>query len=378
MTTLHASFEQRKPLHLSGGFSCMAGELLALVGPSGSGKTSILRVLAGLMKPTRGRIEVGGQVWLDTEQGIFLTPQQRRVGLVFQTYALMPHLSAADNVALALHHLPPSRRRSESIAWLERVRLTEHEASRRPAQLSGGQQQRVAVARALARQPQLLLLDEPFSAIDQMNRNALYGLLAELRADLKIPIVLVTHDLNEARLLCDSLVVIDAGTVLQTGSPLEVYRRPRNSRVADLMGIQNRFSGVWAGPSQTKGMGLLRWVGDDRLDGLSTEDAIVFEVPDKGKIPPGFPVSWVIHADALHLHTDTSLARPTVLSVRVEVSSHRDLGELSLVELSIQGLPAVFKMVVSGAQRLALRQGKRLTVDLQTDQVHIMPKKKQT
>ncbi|PZO26801.1 MAG: ABC transporter ATP-binding protein, partial [Betaproteobacteria bacterium] len=130
---------------------------------------------------------------------------------------------------------------------------------RKPAQLSGGQQQRVALARALARQPQLLLLDEPFSAVDQMNREGLYRLLAELRADLNIPIVLVTHDLNEARMLCDKLVVLDQGQVLQEGPAFDVHRRPRNSRVADLVGIQNRFHGAWLGPGQEAGVGHLQW-----------------------------------------------------------------------------------------------------------------------
>ena len=128
---------------------------------------------------------------------------RRQVGLVFQNYALMPHLDAIGNVALPLLHLPLAARRAQASAWLDRMQLTPAEQTRRPAQLSGGQQQRVAVARALARQPRLLLLDEPFSAVDHMSRQGLYQLLADLRRDLAIPIVLVTHDLNEARLLAD-------------------------------------------------------------------------------------------------------------------------------------------------------------------------------
>ena len=208
---LEVEVEQTSPMPLSGSLRCEAGELLALVGPSGAGKTSLMRVLAGLMRPQQGRVVVGGEVWCDTAQGIFLPPQRRHVGLVFQNYALMPHLDALGNVALSLLHLPKAERMQQARRWLAHVGLSSEQQARRPATLSGGQQQRVAVARALAREPRLLLLDEPFSAVDQMNRQGLYRLLADLRRELGIPIVLVTHDLNEARMLADRLAVMDGG-----------------------------------------------------------------------------------------------------------------------------------------------------------------------
>lgn len=212
---LFVQVAQEMPMPLAGEFRCEAGELLAIVGPSGAGKTSMLRAMAGLLKPRTGRIVVSGEVWCDTQSDIHLSPQQRHVGLVFQNYALMPHLSALDNVALSLLHLPARERRTRAAHWLDHVKLTCEQQARRPATLSGGQQQRVAVARALAREPRLLLLDEPFSAVDQMSRQGLYELLADLRRDLHVPIVLVTHDLTEARQLADSVVVMDAGRVLQ-------------------------------------------------------------------------------------------------------------------------------------------------------------------
>ena len=224
--TLEVDIQQAQPMALCGAFRCEATELLALVGPSGAGKTSMLRVLAGLTRPQQGRISIGSTVWCDTEQGIFVPAQRRHVGLVFQDYALMPHLTALHNVALSLLHLPRAARLAKARHWLDHVQLTPAEQARRPAALSGGQQQRVAVARALAREPRLLLLDEPFSSVDQMNRRELYRLLAQLRRDLAIPILLVTHDLNEARLLSDTLVVMDAGLVLQQGSPEAVHRAP--------------------------------------------------------------------------------------------------------------------------------------------------------
>jgi molybdate transport system ATP-binding protein len=374
---LHFEFEQHKPMSLQGTFSCEAGQLLALVGPSGAGKSSILRLLAGLMKPAQGRIEVGGQVWLDTARGIFQTPQQRRVGLVFQNYALMPHLSAAANVALALQHVSKGEQLAEAVQWLKRVRLTAGEALRRPAQLSGGQQQRVALARALAREPQLLLLDEPFSAVDQMNRESLYRLLAELRADLNIPIVLVTHDLHEARMLCDKLVVLDQGRVLQEGPAFEVHRRPRNSRVADLVGIQNRFHGVWKGPAGTAGYGLLQWTRSLDVRHPQVENSIELVVRDKGKIPPGFPVNWVVHADGLALRpADYTEPRAGFVALPAQVVGHRDLGELSLIDLTMDTAPfETLKMTVSGPQRLSLKKGAPCVVEMDLGLIHIMPKK---
>ncbi|MFN3495772.1 MAG: ABC transporter ATP-binding protein, partial [Hydrogenophaga sp.] len=167
---LEADIEQTLPMPLRCSLRCQAGELLALVGPSGAGKTSVLRVLAGLMRPQRGRVVVGSNTWCDTQRGVWWPPQRRHVGLVFQHYALMPHLSALGNVALSLLHLPPPERERQARHWLDHVGLSADQQGRRPAALSGGQQQRVAVARALAREPRLLLLDEPFSAVDQMNR----------------------------------------------------------------------------------------------------------------------------------------------------------------------------------------------------------------
>ena len=192
----------------------------------------------------------------------------------------MPHLSALDNVALSLLHLPREERMQTARHWLEHVRMSGDHQARRPDRLSGGEQQRVAVARALAREPRLLLLDEPFSAVDQMNRQGLYRLLADLRRELAIPIVLVTHDLNEARMLADRLVVMDAGQVLQQGPPEQIHRSPRNARVADLVGLHNRFDGCWMGAAEQAGYGWLRW--SSAVAGRGP----MLRVRDKGRIPP--------------------------------------------------------------------------------------------
>jgi molybdate transport system ATP-binding protein len=359
--------EQTLPMPLHGSLRCEAGELLALVGPSGAGKSSLMRVLAGLMRPRQGRVAVGGEVWCDTAQGIFLPPQRRHVGLVFQNYALMPHLDALDNVALSLLHLGHAERMKQARHWLDHVGLSTEQQARRPAGLSGGQQQRVAVARALAREPKLLLLDEPFSAVDQMSRQGLYRLLADLRRELAIPIVLVTHDLNEARILADRLAVMDAGQVLQQGSPAHIHDAPRNARVADLVGIQNRFRGLWLGPAATPGQGLLRWTGD----GDSAGPSPVLIVRDKGKISTGQAVNWVIPSDGITL-LEPAAQRPDDFSA--EVSEARHLGEITLATLSLPAVPgARLVLTLAGAQRQGLVSGARVGVRLDPGRVHVMP-----
>jgi molybdate transport system ATP-binding protein len=366
---LRVDIDQQEPMPLRGRFECSAGELLALVGPSGAGKTSMLRVLAGLMRPQRGRVEVGGQLWCDSEQGIFLPPQRRHVGLVFQNYALMPHLSAADNVALAMLHLPPAERDAQARRWLDHVRLSGEQQMRRPGVLSGGQQQRVAVARALAREPKLLLLDEPFSAVDQMSRQGLYRLLAQLRSDLDIPILLVTHDLNEARLLADRLVVMDAGAVLQEGPPEHIHRAPRNARVADLVGMHNRFQGVWMGPSGRAGWGLLKWVTASAVEGDGEAADMLLEVRDKGKIKPGQPVNWVVPGDGILLGAEGS---GQALDARV--SDARHLGEITLASLTLERNPQIsLRITLAGPQRQRVANGDRLSVRLDSALVHVMP-----
>lgn len=359
--------EQMLPIPLRGSLRCEAGELLALVGPSGAGKTSLLRVLAGLMRPQQGRVQVGDEVWCDTATDVFLPPQRRHVGLVFQNYALMPHLDAVGNVALSLLHLPLDERLKQARRWLDHVHLGADRQTRRPAALSGGQQQRVAVARALARAPRLLLLDEPFSAVDQMNRQGLYRLLADLRRELAIPIVLVTHDLNEARMLADTLVVMDAGQVLQQGSPAHIHNAPRNARVADMVGIQNRFQGQWVGPSDTPGEGLLRWTSE----GGSTVSAPVLKVRDKGRVPTGQAVNWVIPSDGISL-IDEGAVGPTDFGA--EVSEARHLGEITLATLRLDSVPgARLVLTLSGPRRQGLAVGTQVRVRLDAGLVHVMP-----
>ncbi|EKF61536.1 molybdate ABC transporter ATPase [Agrobacterium albertimagni AOL15] len=231
--TLEVMARADTPIPLEASFSVEPGELLALVGHSGSGKTTLLRTIAGLWRPQTARVSVDGAVWLDTAAGINLAPHRRHVGVVFQNYALFPHMTAAQNVMAAMDQ-GATNPRAEAERLLALVNLPGL-AERKPAQLSGGQQQRVAVARALARRPQALLLDEPFSAVDRATRDRLYDEIIALRTHLKMPVVLVTHDMNEAQLLADRMVVIEKGRVIREGTTAEVMADPDALRA---MGIR--------------------------------------------------------------------------------------------------------------------------------------------
>ena len=233
---LTVALRQERPIALRLVFTVVPGEILALVGPSGSGKSTTLRAIAGLYAPSGGRIACNGSVWLDREKGIDVPARERRVGMVFQSYALFPHLTAMENVMEALGALPSGERRKEAQALLARVHLEGLE-DRLPASLSGGQQQRVAVARALARRPHVLLLDEPFSAVDRVTRRGLRRELIALRRELSMPTILVTHDLDDVVRLADRMCVLKGGLILQTGAVDEVMARPANAAVAELLDL---------------------------------------------------------------------------------------------------------------------------------------------
>jgi molybdate transport system ATP-binding protein len=223
-----------------------AGECLALCGPSGAGKTSVLRVVAGLLRPGDGRVECDGEVWLGP--GVYVAPERRRVGYVPQDLALFGHLSAWRNVAFALRG---GGRRERAVELLERFGLGAR-ADARPSELSGGERQRVAVARALARSPRVLLLDEPLGALDVRSR-ARAG--RELRSALReagVPALFVTHDFPEAALLGDRVAVLDAGRVVQEGDPARLAVAPASAFVADLVGAVVLHGSASAGEGLTR------------------------------------------------------------------------------------------------------------------------------
>lgn len=226
---------KRKQFKLDLQLSLAESGITALLGSSGSGKSTALRVIAGLEKPQQGSIKRGQRTWFDAVKKVFLPPQQRRIGMVFQDYALFEHLSVADNVG---YGLAKAGRDFHVNYWLEHLHITEF-AERYPAQLSGGQRQRVALARALAPEPDLLLLDEPFSAVDVSLRQQLRYQLKDLVKDVNRPVLIVSHHLEDARYLAENVGIMVEGQLLQFGKTADVFANPMCYTVAKILGWEN-------------------------------------------------------------------------------------------------------------------------------------------
>lgn len=336
--TLEVTARDTGPIPLDVSFRVDPGELLALVGPSGSGKTTLLRTIAGLWTPQQAHVSVGGQVWLDSRAGVNLPPHRRRAGIVVQTYALFPHMTATRNVMAAMD--TPDRAEAERILGLVNLHDLGH---RKPAQLSGGQQQRVALARALARRPRALLLDEPFSAVDRATRDRLYAEIIALRAHLAMPVVLVTHDMAEAQMLADRMVVIDTGQIVAQGRTATVMSDPVARR---RMGMEATLSVLGATVRAHLPHGLTELSGPS---GPLLVPAL--------KMAAGTQVSLRIAASDIILSRQApdGLSVPTVLAVTVQ-----DLvpeGATVLVRLQAGSAPLLCRLPAGAAARLALRPG---------------------
>ena len=381
-TALSVHIEQQSPVFLDAELHCTGGEMLALVGPSGAGKSTILRIIAGLMRPHSGRIRCAGTEWFNSKSGIYLSPQQRRVGFVFQQYALFPHLSALGNVMQGCRHLEKNKRHKVAAEWLARVNLAGLE-NRRPAQLSGGQQQRVALARALAREPDVLLLDEPFSAVDRATRERLYQELAQLRRELEIPALLVTHDLDEAMVLSDRLCMLSQGVTLQSGPARTVITRPNSVLVARLVGMKNVFratvvaAGVSSAARSTTDLSTLQPRPDNRDDGVIIEwRGQRIEVSRSNGFKPGDAVHWCVPQSHVVLHRRGRPSRGEKENpVQGMVADMVTMGDNALVATTVGNPhrpPIYLSVPIHVAERNGLASGVPLTVSLLADSIHLM------
>ena len=298
-----------------------AAETVVLFGPSGSGKTSTLNIVAGLLKPDAGSIRLGDHVVFDSSSRIDVPTRRRGVGYVFQSYALFPHLTAEENVSFSLRGHPERLRLTREL--MERTHVG-HLSSRYPGELSGGQQQRVAIARALAVQPRLLLLDEPFAALDMGLRERLHTELRTLQRDLNFPVLYVTHNLADAFAVGDRIAVMQEGAVIQTGPVDEVFRHPADQQVAEIMGIRNLFR---ADVLESTAAGLrLNWDGLEieapphAGEGEST--LTVYLHPDDLKILyPGEPLSEAVSHNVVEGRILSHQRGPDFQSLRVRLTN---------------------------------------------------------
>ena len=320
-------------------FSIRTGEFVTLLGPSGCGKSTILRILAGIETPTRGAVAIGGKVVNDTERRVLIPPERRDLSMVFQSYAVWPHMSVAANVAFPLRYrkVPRSERRDRVTEALRAVRMEEY-VDRFPHQLSGGQQQRVAVARSIVGHPALLLLDEPLSNLDARLREDMRVELKRLHLELGLTMLYVTHDQSEALAMSDRILVMDHGLVLQEGTPEEVYRAPGSLTVARFLGVKNIVAG--------------RLTGDDVVEALGgTLPATVAE-----PMAPGTEVAVAIRPDGFSLAEEGS-SRPTISG---EIRLAQFLGGAYEHEIDAGGT----MVIAQSPQRLGARGD---TVDLSID-----------
>jgi ABC-type sulfate/molybdate transport systems ATPase subunit len=321
-----------------------AGETLALVGPSGAGKTTVLRVVAGLLRPRQGRVSLDRIVLLDTERGIDVAPERRRVGYLFQEYALFPHLDVLRNVLFG------ARDGEAAHALLERFRI-HGLAHARVSELSGGERQRVALARALARDPAVLLLDEPLSALDTHTRAGVRAELRELLDTLRLPTVLVTHDFEDAATLADRVGVISAGRVLQLGTPTELVAVPNDAFVAGL-------TGATLLPGHTV-------ESRDGLTGVALDGGLVVWSADRASGPVNVAVyPWEVALGAA-TPDDSRLNH-----VRGPVLSVAPLGNRVRVHVG----PVVAEITAASAERLDLRPGAMATASFKATAARLFPR----
>ena len=278
------------PVLKGASFEGRRGEIVALLGASGSGKTTLLRSIAGLEHPSKGRIVIGGKPVLDVERRLSLPPEQRDIGLVFQSYALWPHRTVAENVAfgLKLRGVAPAEIGRRVTEMLGRLGLG-HLGERYPFQLSGGQQQRVAICRALVYEPRAILLDEPLSNLDAKLRDEARYFIRKLILDLELCAVIVTHDQSEALAMSDKVILLKDGAILQEGTPIEIYENPRDRYVAEFLGANNLLHGeAHEEPDGTTSIRGTNWhLTGTRQDGAASRAAVAVVRLDKLQIVDG-------------------------------------------------------------------------------------------
>ncbi|WP_026449299.1 sulfate/molybdate ABC transporter ATP-binding protein [Actinopolyspora mortivallis] len=333
------------------------GEVLAVLGPNGAGKSTLLGTLTGSVLPEHGRVALDGRVWLDTRRGVDLPTHRRRVGLLAQRPTLFPHLSVLENVAFGPRAGGDRARRARAIAreWLDRLDVAEL-AGRAPARLSGGQAQRVALARALAADPEVLLLDEPLSALDVDTAPAMRGLLHRVLGAQRTPCVLVTHDVLDAVVLADRVLVLDGGGVVERGETGRVLARPRTSFTARIAGLN-----LVRGTAVAEGV---------EVDGVTVRGGTAEPVE------PGEPAAAVFAPSAVAVHRAAPEGSPrNVVEVRLlGLEPRGDTVRLRAeTEAGDEAVPLTAEVTPAAVAELALKPGDRVFFAVKATEVAVHP-----
>jgi len=319
----------------------LGAETVALVGPSGAGKSSVLRAVAGLLRPDRGTVVFGDETWVDAARGSYVPPEARRVGFVFQEYALFPHMTVRANVAFG------GRERAAEL--LERFGIG-HLGDARPATISGGERQRVALARALARDPKVLLLDEPLSALDAFTRARVRSELRELLQELALPTLIVTHDFDDAAALADRVGVLVEGRLLQVATPSELVAAPEDAFVAGFTGATLLHGVATRGP--------------DGLTAVALEAGFTAYTVDDGEGHVALAVyPWEV--SVAHEAPDDS----AVNHVRAPIASLVPLGNRVRVRIG----PVTAEVTARSVERLGLREGEVVVASFKATGTRLLP-----
>ena len=351
-------FESGAEVRASFARTMAPGSILVLFGPSGAGKTTILRAIAGLLRPDRGRIVCDGHHWFDANADRFVPPQKRRIGYVAQDTALFPHLTVRANIAYGLRAETPEARRQRTGELVHLVGARGLEG-RFPQQLSGGQAQRIALARALAPSPTMLLLDEPFGALDAATRRELRTEVRAVLRDTGTSAILVTHDRLEALAMGDDLAVMIAGELRQIGSVPEVFRRPADPAVARSLGVET----VLPATVESGGDALLSLrIGDGRLLAVGGEGCA-----------PGDEVFACVRAEDVSLERGPSVAGSARNRLAGQVVRIEHEGPIDRVTVDC-GFPLVAAITRQSREELSLIEGSPVTAAVKATAIHIVPK----
>jgi iron(III) transport system ATP-binding protein len=329
-------------------FDVADGEFVTLLGPSGCGKTTTLRCIAGLDTIDGGEIRINEQIVSNTATGVFVPPHERNLGMVFQSYAVWPHLTVAQNVAFPLT-VRGVRDTSETVKWaLDIVGMNEL-AYRRPSELSGGQQQRVALARAIAGKPQVLLFDEPLSNLDARLRDRTRAEISRIQRELKVPAIYVTHDQTEALSMSDRVIVMNAGVTIQDGTPTQIYHEPVNRFVADFIGNANFL------PVQRRGS---QWV---------LQDGTALSVCLETKHLRGDKMTALVRPEAIQVeHGPAEQIHPDINRITGTVMSSVFLGQHIEHVVSVSGLELRL------FSRIPLESGSGLTLSFHANDCRLL------
>jgi molybdate transport system ATP-binding protein len=346
-----------KEFVLNAEFKC-GNEIIVLFGPSGAGKTLTLECVAGLVVPDKGCINVNGITYFDSEKSINISPQKRNTGYLFQNYALFPHLTVSENILFGLRARNNAELKMEEMLDVFEIHGLE---KRYPSQLSGGQRQRVALARALITRPRILLLDEPFSSLDDIVRIRLRRDLKKIREIIKIPIILITHSPGEAYAMADTLIVYRYGGIEQIGPPKEIFSKPINENVAKLVGMNNIFKGK---------------ILDIRTDEVTIQSHEKIIAPGMEGLHIGEEVTWCIRPDQVMVVRED---RPLGKAIASNVFSGKITEIISNAATYLLYINGDFELEIEipshAFEKLGLEEGQIIRVSLKKSAIHIMTDK---